>query len=146
MKLNKKGFSLIELLAVIIILGLISGVAIGGTSIYMNKTRDKAYESMEVTLYNAASNYIIDKGVLVPECTPAGAALTNCTNGMVITSQKLIETGFLKELEDPGTNNSQCTGQVKVTRRKNAGKKLDEYNYAVHLECSTYANDRNFAG
>ena len=146
MKLNKKGFSLIELLAVIIILGIISGVAIGGTSIYMNKTRDKAYESMEVTLYNAASNYIIDKGVLVPECTPSGAALTNCTNGMVITSQKLIETGFLKELEDPGTNNSQCTGQVKVTRRKNTGKKLDEYNYAVHLECSTYANDRNFAG
>ena len=89
---------------------------------------------------------IIDKGVLVPECQPAGAALTNCTNGLIITSDKLIQTGFVKELEDPGTKNAQCTGQVKITRRKSAGNKLDQYNYAVHLECSSYANDRNFEG
>ena len=39
--MNKKGFTLVELLAVIIIIGIISGIAIGGTSIYMNKTREK---------------------------------------------------------------------------------------------------------
>ena len=144
--MNKKGFTLVELLAVIIIIGIISGIAIGGTSIYMNKTREKAYEAMELTLFNGAQNYIIDKGVLVPECQPAGAALTNCTNGLIITSDKLIQTGFVKELEDPGTKNAQCTGQVKVTRRKSTGTKLDQYNYAVHVECSAYANDRNFEG
>ena len=58
--MNKKGFTLVELLAVIIIIGIISGIAIGGTSIYMNKTREKAYEAMELTLFNGAQNYIID--------------------------------------------------------------------------------------
>ena len=98
--MNKKGFTLIELLAVIVILGIISGIAIGGTQIYMQKTRDKSYEAMELTLFNAAQNYIIDKGVLVPECQPAGAALTNCTNGLIITSDKLIQLGYVKELEE----------------------------------------------
>ena len=144
--MNKKGFTLVELLAVIIIIGIISGIAIGGTSIYMNKTREKSYEAMELTLFNGAQNYIIDKGVLVPECQPAGAALTNCTNGLIITSDKLIQNRFVKELEDPGTKNAQCTGQVKVTRRKATGNKLDQYNYAVHLECPSHANDRNFEG
>ena len=142
--MNKKGFTLIELLAVIIIIGIISGIAIGGTTIYMEKTR---YEAMELTLFNGAQNYIIDKGVLVPECEPAGAALTDCTNGLVITSDKLIQYRYVKELEDPASkSNVQCSGQVKVTRRKGTSKQLDQYNYAVHLECPSHANDRNFEG
>ena len=145
--MNKKGFTLIELLAVIIIIGIISGIAIGGTTIYMEKTRDKSYEAMELTLFNGAQNYIIDKGVLVPECEPAGAALTDCTNGLVITSDKLIQYEYVKELEDPASkSNVQCSGQVKVTRRKGTSKQLDQYNYAVHLECPSHANDRNFEG
>ena len=144
--MNKKGFTLVELLAVIIILGIISGIAIGGTTLYLNKTRDKSYEAMEQTLYNAAQNYIIEKGVVVPECAPSGAALTNCTNGLVITSDRLLELGYVKELEDPGSKNAQCTGTIKVTRRKNSGTKLDEYNYHVRLECPQYANDKDFSG
>ena len=35
--MNKKGFTLVELLAVIIIIGIISGIAIGGTSILLIK-------------------------------------------------------------------------------------------------------------
>lgn len=147
MKLNKKGFSLVELLAVIIILGIISGIAIGGTSIYMENTRKKAYEAMELTLFNGAQNYIIDKGVLVPECEPAGAAITDCTNGLILTSDKLILYGYVKELEDPASkSNVQCTGQVKVTRKKGTSKQLDQYHYRVHLECNGYANDRDFEG
>ncbi len=145
--MNKKGFTLIELLAVIFIIGVISGIAIGGTSIYLENTKEKAYEAMEVTLFNATQNYIIERGVLVPECQPTGAAITNCTNGVVVDSARLKELGYIKELEDPASkHNAQCTGQVKVTRKKSSGDKLDEYNYAVHIECAAYANDRNFQG
>ena len=78
---------------------------------------------MELTLFNGAQNDIIDKGVLVPECEPAGAALTDCTNGLVITSDKLIQYRYVKELEDPASkSNVQCSGQVKVTRRKETSK------------------------
>ena len=37
--MNKKGFTLIEILASLVIIGLISGIAIGGTTMYLDKTR-----------------------------------------------------------------------------------------------------------
>ena len=54
--MNKKGFTLIELLAAIVIIGLISSIAIGGTSMYLDRTRQQAYDAMQETLYSAAQN------------------------------------------------------------------------------------------
>lgn len=135
MKLNKKGFTLIEILAVVVLLGLLTSVAISGTMRYLEKTREKAYEALEQTLHSAAENYIIDRGVLVPT-----------TGGLTLTSAQLIETGFIKELDDPAgaDDNKQCTGTVKVTRSNNTGSKLDEYTYEVHLQCSAYTSTRTF--
>ena len=62
--MNKKGFTLIEILASLVIIGLISGIAIGGTTMYLDKTRQQAYDAMVKTLYAAAENYIIERGVL----------------------------------------------------------------------------------
>ena len=135
MKLNKKGFTLIEILAVVVKLGLLTSVAISGTMRYLEKTREKAYEALEQTLHSAAENYIIDRGVLVPT-----------TGGLTLTSAQLIETGFIKELDDPAgaDDNKQCTGTVKVTRSNNTGSKLDEYTYEVRLQCSAYTSTRTF--
>lgn len=132
---NRKGFTLIEILAVIVIIGLLSGIAVGGSTIYIEKTRQKAYDAMEHTLYDSAQNYIIEKGVLVPEST-----------GLTIDSSRLIEYGYIKELQDPASkdDNRQCTGSVNVQRRKNTGSKLDEYTYTVNLRCIDYNNTRTF--
>ena len=88
MKLNKKGFTLIELLAVVVIIGLISGVAITGVMRYLDRTKDQAYEALEETLYSAAQNYIIDRGVLVPT-----------SGGLTLQSAQLISTGYIKEFK-----------------------------------------------
>ena len=137
MKLNKKGFTLIELLAVIVIIGLISGVAITGVMRYLDRTKDQAYEALEETLYSAAQNYIIDRGVLVPTSSP-----------LTLESTQLISTGYIKELDDPdaSSENTECTGYVKVTRIDKSGTKIDEYKYEVHLQCSNYNNTKTFNG
>ena len=133
--MNKKGFTLIELLAAIVIIGLISSIAIGGTSMYLDRTRQQAYDAMQETLYSAAQNYIIDRGVLVSE-----------TSGLTLDSATLISNGYIKELEDPkaATSNTQCSGTVNVQREKNTGSKLDKYTYTVTLQCSTYTNTKTY--
>ena len=132
--MNKKGFTLIEILSVIVIMGILMGIAIAGTSRYLDKTRNQAYEALEETLHSAAENYIIDRGVLVP------------ATGMSLTAEQLVETGFIKSLDDPAASSEgeQCTGYVNVTRVDNTGSKLDEYTYEVRLQCINYVNTRTF--
>ena len=40
--MNKKGFTLIEIISVIVIMGILMGIAIAGTSRYLDKTRNQA--------------------------------------------------------------------------------------------------------
>lgn len=131
---NKNGFTLIEILAVMVILGILTGIAITGTTRYLENAKNKAYKALEKTLHSAAENYIIDRGVLVP------------ITGLNITSSQLIETGFIKSLDDPagGKSRKQCTGDIKVSRKNNSGTKLDEYVYEVKLRCSVYTSTRSF--
>lgn len=133
MKQNNKGFTLIEILAAVVLIGILSGVAITGVNRYLEKTRQQAYEAIEETLYGAAQNYIIDRGVLVS------------TSGLTLQSADLISKGYIKKLEDPGKNDgSQCTGYVKVTRTAKTGSALDEYKYEVHVQCAAYVNTKTY--
>ena len=56
---NKRGFTLVELLAVIIILGIILVLAVPRVSDMINKYRDKAYERQLDLILNAAEQYSI---------------------------------------------------------------------------------------
>ena len=47
MKINRKGFTLLELLAVIIILGILMSLAYIGVSQYIRQTNDALYEDYE---------------------------------------------------------------------------------------------------
>lgn len=133
MKLNNKGFTLIEILAVVVLLGILGGVAVTGVNRYLEKARTQAYEALEETLYSATQNYIIDRGVLVS------------TSWTTIQSSTLINNGYIKELNDPGKNDgSQCTGYVKVKRANASGTALDTYTYEVHVQCSAYVNAKTY--
>ena len=44
--MNNKGFTLVEILATIAILGILSGIVIGGVQKYIEKSRQQAYDTM----------------------------------------------------------------------------------------------------
>ena len=63
---NKKGFTLLELLAVLIILGILMVLAYMGVSRYIRQTNDALYEDYEKNISTGATNYLIDHTGSVP--------------------------------------------------------------------------------
>ena len=56
----KRGFTLVELLAVLILLGVVSLIAIPSIGKILNRSREKARESTKNELIKAAKNYYAD--------------------------------------------------------------------------------------
>ncbi len=60
MKLNNKGFSLVEVLAVVVILGVIATIMIPTIGSVINQNKEDNYKNLEKTIFNAAKLYISD--------------------------------------------------------------------------------------
>lgn len=137
MKLNNKGFTMIELLAAITLLGILSAIGISSYTRYQEKAREEAYEAMESSAFSAAQNYILEKGLVVP-VEPETKE---------IEIQTLVEEGFLTKLEDPRQKETTCHvgSKVLVSKIKNNGTTLEEYTYKVIINCADYTSSHTDA-
>ena len=109
MRLNKKGFTLVELMAVVAILGILSGFAIMAVNSYKERTRIKLYKNYETQMKDATVNYFVKNIGSIPS---AGSS----TN---VTLQKLVNEGYLDPFTDPVKDTSKCTGKITVTNNSN---------------------------
>ena len=137
MKLNKKGFTMVEMLGAVTILGIISSIAVISYTKYQEKVRQDAYDAMEKSTFAAAQNYIQDKGLVVPT-DPA-------TRTIEVTT--LVDSGYLNPLEDPRTKGDLCHvgSTVTVSKTKNDGSKLEKYKFVVVIKCNHYTSTREDA-
>ena len=99
MKLNNKGFTFVEILAVIVIIGLLTGLAIVGVSKYKEQAKNKDYEALAKSSYNAMEEYIM--------------AHPYETKASLETLEKLH---LLSNRKDPGSKENDCTGTVKTEK------------------------------
>ena len=127
MKLNKKGFTLIEILATVAIMGILSGVAIMGVTRYIEKTQREAYEMMQKTVYDAAASYF--------QKNPSSNS---------VDTQTLLSEGYLETLQDPSNKNETCSGDVEITKTLGLATALDSYTYTVKLQCKKYNETETF--
>ncbi len=67
MRLNKKGFTLVEVLAAVVILGVIGGVAVPSVTNNLNKGHEDYCESNAETMKNMAREYFNDHRTLMPK-------------------------------------------------------------------------------
>ncbi len=119
---NNKGFSLVELLAVIAILGILFGLGLQAYSVYQEKAKKDGYDTMAKSASQAAEEYIMEH-----------PAVTE------IDFETLFSSGFLSSLQDPGSRGEECTGKVNVTTTKGSNDvELDENNYTVAVCCTNY--------
>ena len=135
--MNNKGFSLPELLAVVAILGIISGIAVIAVTKHTADSKKQAYEAMETSIYNAAENYILENSDKLDELNESGT--------ITIDVDDLISNNYLEDLDDPNSNET-CNSGSSVTVRKisNSNNSLDEYEYTVNLKCNNFEDEKKF--
>ena len=58
--MNNKGFTFVEILAVIVIIGLLTGISIAAFSRYKENAIKSDYEALAKSSYNAMEEYIMN--------------------------------------------------------------------------------------
>lgn len=118
--MTKKGFSLVELLAVIVILGVLTGVSINAYSRYRTSAIKEGINTLMKSSYSAAENYFFDN---------SGAT--------TVGIDYLVSHGYLENRTDPYQTSRQCTGTVtKTTSTSSKEGRLNAYSFQVSVTCS----------
>ena len=101
----KRGFTLVELLAVLILLGVVSLIAIPSIGKILNRSREKARESTKNELIKAAKEYYADN---IRELPDDGSH--KC-----LSVSEIEESGYISndDIVDP-TTEKKLTGYVKI--------------------------------
>ena len=124
---NKKGFTLIEVLAVVVIIGVLAGISIFAVSKFVPKTTNTAYKSLESQLESSASSYMMNT--------------TRVDDGekVVLYANDLKGENYLGDFVDPEDKNQECINEdnekdsyVEVTTSEGNTK---DYEYASCIKC-----------
>ena len=106
--LNNKGFTLIEVLAVIVILSILMAIMVPSVGNIMKKNKEDNYQNLKDSIISAAKIYISDNRyqITVGSCTTQNAkvdvlSINNVTlTDSKITIQTLANAGNLKTTSD----------------------------------------------
>ena len=118
--MNNKGFSLIELLAVIVILGIIGTIGVLSYTVVTDNVENKVFTTYEKSMKDSAMMYIIDNGYP--------------NSGKILLSD-LLNGIYIEDFENPSSNDKCLNSYVNVT--KNNGDKTD-LSYKSCLVCDNY--------
>ena len=125
MKINhkSKGFTLVELLAVIVVLAIILAVAIPQILKLVEKSKKDAFNVSESMLVKAARDYAALGELELPKVVDGKVVLNYTT----LTGKNKINQIF-----DPKTN-EECSGIVTIIKEVN-----NKYSYIPNLSCTSY--------
>lgn len=130
---NEKGYSLVEVLAVIVILGFIASIGLLSISNVIANSKDKTFVNNALTIIHAADLYLNDEKVVDRK------SLTK------ITYAKLYNLNYINEFHDPYTGNVLTpseTTYVDVTKGKITKVCLDGENRNLCAEIDKVSVDR----
>ena len=126
--MNNKGFTLVELLAVVLILGAITVIGLVAYQQYIENTKKKAFVTLAESASNAAAEYNMDH-----------------PNTQRVTLKELVESQYLENAIDPSDKEKRCKGLVKIVHITGYdGLEVDEYD--VSICCSKYQVQYHFPG
>ena len=129
--MKNKGFTLVELLAVIAILSILMGLAYMGVSKYLDQARNATYEDFEKNITTGVTNYLIDHSGNIP----------NEGGSLIVDVDKLVCEGYIESLEDPRDTSKTCNLQsYAIVKRNNDTTSNMDIEYKACLKCSDYTS------
>lgn len=125
----RKGFTLIEMLAVVVILGTIVVIFVPNTLRILKENNLRVYKIKEKELVKAAEDYIYyDKSFVAPD---------SYQPVKYVTVDTLVSKNYMNKILD-GSSGNECTAFVKVTKSNN------DYNVEPCIICEEYTTDKSF--
>lgn len=106
MKLNNKGFTLVEILAVIVILAIVSAIMVPTVTGVLNQNKEKSYENLKKTIISSAKIYVSNNRYDI-------SLMETCSSGKKVK---------IKQIADSPDN---LNGKISLSLLANAGD-LDE--------------------
>ena len=145
---EKKGFTLIELIAVVVILGIIALIAVPAVTSYLSGSQMSSYKMAEQSLADAAYNMFTD-------CAGVGEAevcnqysVPDPNDYVTVPLSVLIDNGFLNPIEDPKNQGTYCDQDKSFAIIMNDATETDfnaKLSYKACLYCEGYqSTDCNF--
>ena len=114
---DQKGFTLIELMIVIAIIGILSAIAIPNFLSYRAKGKDTAAKSEASNFYSAAMAHFADQGVattFAAGSAPSGFAVNAdiTYSGTIVVATDGATTGTMSFVHDDGGTTYTLTGST----------------------------------
>ena len=142
-KINNKGFSLVEILAVVVILGIVSTIGIVSVTKLIENSKKHYYESQQNNLVLAARAYVSDHKEVQPR---------NIGEKKKVYLKDLYETNYLKD-EIVDKNKGKCYTEDKKDASGKVVEKAsyvnvikttnNDYAYKGYLYCESCGQDGN---
>ena len=110
--MNNKGFTLIELILVITLLGIIALIAVPTITGIINDSKEEASKDQKKIIVNAAKTYMVNHSTKLP------------TDKCYVSLETLNSEGILPKdtITDPGNKNNTLSGYVIITFENNKYK------------------------
>ena len=129
--MNKKGFTLVEILAVIVILAIIMIIAIPSIGNTLNAAKNKIGDIEKKNLKDASEALVLE----IVNCDVSvsdynylfNKSATNCTTMQSATVGQTLETTIakLKEKKHFNDTSNKCSGTIKITTDSNYKVSID---------------------
>lgn len=130
---RNKGFTLVEILAAITILGILSAVAIVSVNKVIQNAKSKHYTTAEEQLKLAGQSYIQQNRSKLPK---------SIGQMVKIPLRTLVTSNYIEEIKD--YSKKECDldkSYVQVFKYSQT-----EYSYTSYLKCPTYSSANNMSG
>ena len=129
--MKDKGYTLVELLAVLVILGVIIMISVPAITGVINSSKEKSYDEQVKILENAARTYMSENSTLLPDNGSSfNVTIDKLKESGLISDEEIKNPNFVSGSTEDKKKNQYFEGCIKVTNTNN------KFTYIYQDECN----------